>query len=224
MCQGDELILDATTTPNAVYLWQDGSTNATYRVTQAGTYWAQSTSNGLVTSDNVVVNYKPNPTFSLGPDTSLCEGELLRFDLAQGSTSFIWQDSTTLPSFTISKPGLYWAKAELNECIFVDSIIVDIQEYPELDIGKDTTICVEMPLQLKAVNSNSSYLWQDGSENSSFEVKYSGTYWLKVSNILNERCFTIDSISIQSKYCKGLLSMPNVFTPNNDGKNDRNYG
>ncbi len=61
------------------------------------------------------------------------------------------------------------------------------------------------------------YIWQDGSDQRYFTAKEPGTYWVKVGN---QQCFGIDSILI--KPCSELW-LPNVFTPNSDGKNDRFY-
>jgi hypothetical protein len=55
ICIGDSLLLDVIT-PNATYEWQDGSTNATFTVDTAGTYWVEVTdSNGCISADSIVV-------------------------------------------------------------------------------------------------------------------------------------------------------------------------
>jgi len=61
------------------------------------------------------------------------------------------------------------------------------------------------------------YIWQDGSDQRYFTATEPGTYWVKVGF---QECFGIDSILI--KPCSELW-LPNVFTPNSDGKNDRFY-
>jgi len=40
LCQGEELVL-RTSSPGAIYEWQDGSTNSFFRVNQPGLYWVQ---------------------------------------------------------------------------------------------------------------------------------------------------------------------------------------
>ena len=74
LCEGETLTLDATTS-NAVYLWQDNSTNSTFNVSQQGTYWVQVTNNCGSSFDTIIVNYTPLPSVSVAscnPGT-LCE-------------------------------------------------------------------------------------------------------------------------------------------------------
>ena len=55
-CQDETMLLNATL-PNATYIWQDGSTNATYEVKQPGTYWvtAYVAEYDITTSDTIVI-------------------------------------------------------------------------------------------------------------------------------------------------------------------------
>ncbi len=55
LCQGDTLLLDATQ-QNAVYLWQDGSINPFYEVSQEGLYRVTVTNDCGQISDDVVVS------------------------------------------------------------------------------------------------------------------------------------------------------------------------
>ena len=56
VCEGDKLILDATVNAdNAMYEWQDGSTDASLEVTEEGIYWVTLDVNGCISSDTVTV-------------------------------------------------------------------------------------------------------------------------------------------------------------------------
>ena len=56
LCLGETITLDSSL-PNASYLWQDGSTESAYRVTQPGVYWVTAENDCLTTSDTVSVNF-----------------------------------------------------------------------------------------------------------------------------------------------------------------------
>ncbi len=57
ICDHDTLKLD-TKEPNCNYLWQDNSTNQTFDVTQAGTYWVDVSLASCKASDTVNVSYE----------------------------------------------------------------------------------------------------------------------------------------------------------------------
>lgn len=57
LCQGTTLTLDATTS-NAIYLWQDNSSNSTFIVAQQGTYWVEVNNSCGITSDTITILFK----------------------------------------------------------------------------------------------------------------------------------------------------------------------
>ena len=59
LCIGESLILKPNM-PNATYTWQDGSTNSTYTVTHAGTYWVKAyfADYNITTYDTINIMYK----------------------------------------------------------------------------------------------------------------------------------------------------------------------
>jgi gliding motility-associated-like protein len=54
LCQGETVTLDAIT-PNATYLWQDNSTNPTFKVTHQGAYWVEVTVNNCSALSTVLI-------------------------------------------------------------------------------------------------------------------------------------------------------------------------
>jgi len=86
-----------------------------------------------------------------------------------------------------------------------------------VDLGNDTAICKGETIALDASTSNASYLWQDNSTDSTFNVTKQGRYWVQVTV---NKCSATDTILISEEDCEILLRMPNVFTPNGDGIND----
>jgi gliding motility-associated-like protein len=101
-------------------------------------------------------------------------------------------------------------------CSYTDSILISSAD-PEIYLGVDTILCAGDDLFLDVSIENGSYLWQDGSTNPTFTADNSGLYWAKVS--VND-CAATDSILIENMDCSVSLILPNVFTPNGDGKND----
>ncbi|MCB0795867.1 MAG: hypothetical protein KDB88_14125, partial [Flavobacteriales bacterium] len=101
LCAGDPLVLDATV-PGGSYLWQDGSTNATFNVSTAGIYDVTVTANGCSASDAIQVNYNPLPLVDLGPDQTVCAGDVVTLDVTTPGATYLWQDGSTNPTFNVS--------------------------------------------------------------------------------------------------------------------------
>lgn len=87
----------------------------------------------------------------------------------------------------------------------------------EVNIGNDTIICPSETLILVATKENATYLWQDNSTGSTFDVTQAGTYWVEVTI---DSCIASDTIIVTMQDCEIAFGMPNVFSPNGDGVND----
>jgi gliding motility-associated-like protein len=102
-------------------------------------------------------------------------------------------------------------------CEYTDTILVGHIPLPHVQLGPDTTICSDDDLFLDVATANASYLWQDNSTNAGYTVMQEGFYW---SRVTVDQCSNSDSIYVETMDCSVILILPNIFTPNNDGKND----
>jgi gliding motility-associated-like protein len=90
---------------------------------------------------------------------------------------------------------------------------------PKLELGKDTVLCSDDVLQIgTAYNPAYTYTWSTGETTAQINTRFvSQKYTLRVDN---NGCSAIDDINIKMlKIC--LIKVPNAFTPNGDGKNDK---
>ena len=200
---------------NASYKWSTGSQSSAFTITQSGSYWLELTQNGCSKKDSLLVGYKPLPAVYLGKDTTLCEGFSKLLDAGYPGATYLWQDQSTLPVFSVVKPGTYHVSVNLDGCIKKDTIQVSYNFKPVFSLGNDTTICIGQELKLDPRISNAVLNWQDGSTSSYMIIKDPGTYRLTATN---ECGSTADEIVFSKGICR--LYMPNAFTPNNDGLND----
>lgn len=143
----------------------------------------------------------------LGPDTMLCNGTTLPLDVSGlGSTSYLWQDASAAPVFTVNQPGLYWVEVTSSTgCRKRDSVNVVFSSL-QVDLGNDTTVCSGKSLQLDAASSSGdSYLWQDGATGVNYPVSLAGKYWV---DVFKNGCKETDTILV------AYAALPNVTLGN----------
>ena len=191
ICPGNFILLDATTA-GATYLWQNGSTNSTYNVVVTGNYFVQVVVGSCSNTDTINVTYLTVPVFSLGNDTAICPNQSFTINMTGTGTSYLWQNGSVSPTYTILSAGLYWCEISNGNCFARDSITVMNIPPPNINLGNDTTLCIGATLLLNANTLNGNYLWQDGSLNSTFMVSTTGIYFVTVNN----GCSDSDTISV----------------------------
>jgi gliding motility-associated-like protein len=106
-------------------------------------------------------------------------------------------------------------------CLVSNPFLVNWTPVPTSAVlgSADTSICQPDSLLLNAFTSNSfQYLWQDGSTQPWFNVTQNGTYTVTISN----SCGSAQARkTVRFVQCEYNVYVPNAFTPNNDGHNDR---
>jgi len=218
LCEGEVLVLSVDA-PGATYIWQDGSTSSSYTVNAAGTFSVDVTIGNCSASDEITIAYNPLPVINLGDDLDLCEGDTAMLNATLVNASYLWQDSTLGASYMVTEAGTYTVIVTAqNGCSDEFSINAIYNTPPVVDLGDDsTTICKGNTILLDAFTINGTYIWQDGSTASDFEVSETGDYFVEVSV---GACKGVDTVFVNVVDCQIVIEMPNVFSPNNDGIND----
>jgi gliding motility-associated-like protein len=217
LCNGEALDLKISI-PQAVYLWNTGSTASALSISTAGLYWVNVSEGGCEERDSINVSFKPSPTISLGDDTTLCEGQSLVLNAANNNATYLWQDGSTEPTYTVTAEGSYSVIVALDDgCDTSGKVMVDYIGKPVVNLGGDTSLCGSEKLVLDASSPQASYLWQDGSTGADLTVTQAGTYAVQVSNSCGS---VVDSIAVQYGVCTCKFYVPSAFTPNGDGRND----
>lgn len=133
-------------------------------------------------------------------------------------TQFRWQNNSTGPTYTATSPGTYWVEMAIGGCIKVDTFTLEEKQAPHFSLGNDTIICAGDMLKLEGPPHADSYSWQDGSGKNTFDAGTPGIYSLTISL---DNCYSSDTLSLNTDNCDCIAMIPNAFSPNGDGNNDR---
>ncbi len=177
-------MLEVAVPPGASLVWQDGSANSSFLVSQAGTYSLTVGNECGEAQDEIVVDFAA-PIVAGVADTSICSGEIVSWDVTTPGATYLWQDGSTDATFLTDVPGNYGVTITTAcESAELSAVITGTAgEIANIDLGNDTTLCPGESLMLEvAVPPGALLVWQDGSANSSFLVSQAGTYSLTVSN------------------------------------------
>jgi hypothetical protein len=114
-------------------------------------FYAGSYSTDLGNNTGWLFNNSPGYVYGLGPDTTLCSGQTLSTINFNGAYSYLWQDGSTQPYYTITQPGVYWVVATYaTNCSYRDTINVDVKPSPTAGIsGSNLWICSGGEIQLQ---------------------------------------------------------------------------
>ena len=196
VCQGNEFTLDVTT-PNATYLWQDGSTDPIYTSDQPGLYSVIVDVSGCVDSAELLVTInEPSLTLDLGEDQNFCDQNLYILSAANPNVeSYEWQNGSTDSTLVVTSSGEYSVlMTDIFGCSYMDTILLNFNDTPEIDLGDvELNICVDSEFTLDVTTPNATYIWQDGSTDPTYTGDEAGTYIVTVDVV---GCSATDSVEV----------------------------
>jgi len=203
------------------YRWNTGATNPLLEINQPGVYILHAFHPCLIWQDTLsVAVFEPPAHLILGSeDTSFCEGESLTLSVRSDYSVLTWSTGSRDSAITITDEGRYGLRAYSPEhCLVSDSATVHLLKKPPFSLlPEDSVSCLglQVELELPPLPPYDSIIWRNSFRGKTRTVERDGLYSLKVSN----RCFEArDSIRISFTDC--TLLIPNLFTPNGDGKNE----
>jgi len=228
------------TTPTYLWRFGDGSTDTTlspaHLFAHPGTYLVLLAEKDFVPCYDTVKKYvtvdSASPVSFTTSDSVLCRGKAVVFTGNYGPSGYlgnVWDfgDGSQLNNVNPVEHGYLLAgtyhisitanyRACPNLSYFKD---VTVRDYPMLNLGADTAMCPNAsPIligdMINEGNPNAAWLWNTGDTTATINAALPGVYYATVSV---NGCATSDSVWIKND-C--YLSIPNVFTPNNDGTND----
>jgi gliding motility-associated-like protein len=173
---------------------------------------------------SVVVNVIPSPIVNLGNDTILCQGQTLNLSVNIPGANYVWQDGLTSSNYQVLQQGIYWVEATTACGVVSDTIQVNFNVAPFVNLGNDTTLCTGQYITLDASAANIDvYQWQDNSSNATLTISQQGIYWVQASSICGIASDTIQVIYNQAPFvnlgndttlCQGQILNLDATIPN----------
>lgn len=131
--------------------------------------------------------------------------KMIRWDIdaSAGAVSARPNDTTISLHFSRAWKGYLYAKIE--GCGLKDSLQLDIQTIGQsLSLGPDTVVCSGASVTLRPSGVYASYQWQDGSTDSLYLAKDTGTYYLTATDFCDvAHSDTVQIIPAQLKLAMG---------------------
>ncbi|MFN7012893.1 MAG: gliding motility-associated C-terminal domain-containing protein [Bacteroidia bacterium] len=210
------------------YLWNTGANTNSIIINSIGTYTViGSNSCGNDTASiSITQDTAPDANISIIGRDTICKGENVTL-IASGTGNFYWNGSSIAQnSITTNQAGNYYLIAT-NSCgndtayytIYLYNITADFT--PSLLSGP-------IPLTVNFINNSlnaNSYVWYLGENTTSNETNPSyiynnpGEYTITLIAENNYGCKDTAEYTIKAEDYQAIY-IPNVFTPNGDGKND----
>lgn len=223
------IVLNATYPGATTYLWNTGATTATITITSSGSYSVLNTLNGCKAKDTINILIKPLPLPQLGADTAICSYESVTLTSANYPfTTYLWNTGAVTKSINVTTPGTYIVTNTLNGCSVKDTTIVLAKKAAVAYAGTDLLMYTGGSVIITASQdaNNKTYQWTPttglSSPNSyTTQAAPTGTsnvyYYLKVTSI--DGCVAYDTMMIKIQNVN--FDIPNAFSPNGDGINDK---
>jgi hypothetical protein len=215
ICQGSSVSLTAST--GSSYLWSTGATTQTINVTAAGNYAVTVTnSNGCTSVANPVSVSIVNPTATItaSGSTNICSNASVSLT-ANSGTNYLWSNGATTQSINVNTAGTYTVTVtQSGGCTKASTgtaITVKASPSSIINTSGPTTFC-NGNVTLTSVATNCTYLWSNGSTNSSITVSTSGSY-LCTATASNGCISTSNAVNVTAQ--TGTVSTPTINASGN---------
>lgn len=227
-CNGYSVELFNFSTGSTQFVWDLGdgtsstSTNPVHAFAGPGTYEITLGVVDPICGDTTftslpVVLTTGSLTFQPVSPLALCNGESVILDAGAGYDSYTWSTGGTTQQIVVDAPGNYQVTVSEGAC--TGQATIEVLGTPAHPTIPDAVTCVSARIDLAPAFEVQQILWNTGATTPGITVEEAGIYWFTATDAFG--CAVSDTVQVLiAEPGQGAVTIPNIFTPNNDGKND----
>jgi gliding motility-associated-like protein len=224
ICPGDSAHLSAS--GGNTYLWAPINSTASsvwVKPTVNTTYSLAISFHDCIVDTNINIKIRPLPAITLTPPDTLCFGDSVTLTATGGGT-YLWSNNSTNSSIKVS-PANTTSYTVIVDKVCLDSASTKVTvDVPSLTVCCNDTIIFGSSANLSASGATS-YLWTPSTglsctncPNPIASPTVTTTYTITSNDAGN--CSLQREVTVYVEPACADFTVPNVFTPNNDGIND----
>jgi trimeric autotransporter adhesin len=196
---------------------QNGVTSVT--VNASGMVHYVYPNSGCPVGDSLLIQVYSYPVLNLGPDQSICPGEVAVFSPGYAVE---WNNGSFGDSLEVTNDAVVSALSYNGPCMAFDEAAVTVLPLPIADLEPVYEGCLGDSVALSVFNEvNASYLWSTGSQEPYIYVLGNNEWSVPVYVTTSNSCGEATSgAMVYFEDCDPLIFVPSAFTPDNDGIND----
>lgn len=176
---------------------------------------------GCQRSDDINITVLPAPTVELGADPVVCAGESAVLNAGNPGLDFSWSTGSMAPTIAVDTAGIYYVTVtDANGCIDIDSSTLILNPLPEVDLGDDYPVCLNVASAFNAGNPGTgiSYEWSPSNTNDqvvSYAFDMPTTVSVTVTD--NNNCSAADTLQITEIYeSPNAINIATTCDPDNN--------
>src|SRR5690606_37492410 len=113
----------------------------------------------VILTDDVFVSFSAGFSVDLGGDQELCDqssyditAEIINGDPLDAT--FLWSTAETTQTITATTSGTYTVDVTIDSCTITESVLINFNERPAIELGGNIETCFFDPIVLDATPSN----------------------------------------------------------------------